>query len=207
MTISWFGISSFKIVGKDITIITDPFGSNTGLSPVRGAADAVIVSNPKSPLSGNYSSISGEPFMVAGSGEYEIKGAGILGTPAESDPGGGIIYSIELEDIRIAFLGLIKQSTLTDTQKEVLEGADVVLIGVGNGSVLNFEQAAKIATQLEPFYVIPHTYAISGLKGNFDRVDRFIKEMGEPIKDDKLTIKKKDLAGDITKLVVLDPQR
>ena len=42
MTISWFGLSSFKITGKDITIITDPFGKSTGLTAVRGAADVVI---------------------------------------------------------------------------------------------------------------------------------------------------------------------
>src|SRR4051812_26599807 len=115
MTISWFGLSSFKITGRDITIITDPFGSDTGLSPVRGAADVVISSSPENSQTNNFSSIQGTPFIVQGPGEYDIKGAFIMGQPAENKESGKItIYSIEVEDIRIAFLGPIKQSALTD---------------------------------------------------------------------------------------------
>lgn len=207
MTISWFGLSSFKITAKDITIITDPFGSASGLSPVRGAADIVILSNPENALANNASSIQGSPFIVEGPGEYEIKGVFVMGTPAESKQGQAYIYSIEVEEIRIAFIGQVSQSVLTQEQKEVLEGADVVLVPVGNGDVLNFEDAAKLATQLEPFYIIPHSYAIPGLKGNLDKIEKFIKEMGEPTKEDKLSIKKKELTGEATKLVVLSPQR
>lgn len=207
MNISWFGLSSFKITAKDVTIITDPFGSSSGLSPVRGAADVVVSSNKESQMANNFSSIQGSPFVVNGPGEYEIKGVFIMGTPAGSKPE-STIYSIEVEDIRIAFLGLINQATLSESQKEVLEGADIVLVPVGGSEVLNFEDAAKLATQLEPFYVIPHTYAIPGLKGGFDKVEKFVKEMGgEPLKDDKLQLRKKDLVGEATKLVLLNPQR
>ncbi len=207
MTISWFGLSSFKIVAKDVAIITDPFGSNSGLAGVRGAADIVILSNPDNALVNNTSSIQGNPFVVEGPGEYEIKGVFIMGTPAESTRGQAYIYSIEVEEIRIAFIGQVSQATLTQQQKEILEGADIVLVPVGNGDVLNFEDAAKLATQLEPFYIIPHTFAIPGLKVSLDKIEKFIKEMGEPIKEDKLQVKKKELTGETTKLVVLTPQR
>lgn len=206
MTISWFGFSSFKITTKDTTIITDPFGSNNGLSLVRGAAEIVVSSDPANNLCNNFSSISGSPFVISGPGEYELKGVFIMGTKSSNQ--NATIYCLEVEDIRIAFFGQIKQSSLNESQKEILEGADIVLIGTGNGQVFNSEEAAKIATQLEPFFIIPHTYLIPGLKLNLDKIEKFVKEMGgEPLKEEKFTIKKKELAGDSTKLVILEPQR
>jgi L-ascorbate metabolism protein UlaG (beta-lactamase superfamily) len=209
MTISWFGLGSFKITGKDITIITDPFGSGSGLTSVRGAADVVICSNPNLDWCNNFSSISGNPFLVTGAGEYDIKEAFIIGTPAENkNLGQTTIYSIELEGIRIAFLGPISQTQLTDEQKQSLEGADIVLVPVGDKDTLDFESAAKIATKLEPFIVIPHSYKIPGLSINFDKLDKFLQEMGGKHEEmEKLTLKKKDLVGEQTSLIVLTPQR
>jgi L-ascorbate metabolism protein UlaG (beta-lactamase superfamily) len=209
MNISWFGLSSFKITGKDLTIITDPFGKSTGLTAVRGAADVVVSSSPTSDWCNNFSSISGDPFIIQGPGEYDIKGAFIIGTAAENkDLGPVTIYSIELEDVRIAFMGPIKQSQLSDLQKETFEGADIVLVPVGGKQILDFESAAKIATQLEPFIIIPHSYKTPGLSLSLDKMDKFLQEMGGKHQEmEKLTIKKKELAGESTSLIVLTPQR
>lgn len=209
MTISWFGLSSFKIIGKDITIITDPFGKTTGLTAVRGAADVVICSNPNLDWCNNFSSISGNPFMVTGPGEYDIKGAFIIGAGAENkELGPNTIYSIEVEAVRIAFLGPIAQTQLTDEQKQTLEGSDIVLIPVGGKQILDFETGAKIANQLEPFIIIPHSYKTAGLALNLDKLDKFLQEMGgKHTEEEKLTLKKKDLAGEQTSLVILTPQR
>jgi L-ascorbate metabolism protein UlaG (beta-lactamase superfamily) len=209
MTITWFGLSSFKIVGKDITIITDPFGSDTGLSPVRGAADVIISSSSENSTSNNFSSIQGTPFLVSGAGEYDIKSAFIMGTSAENKELGKItIYSIELEDIRIAFIGPIKQPVLTDAQKEIFEGADIVLVPVGGKNVLDFDVAAKIATNLEPFIIVPHSYKIDGLELPLEKIDKFLKEMGGKSEElEKLSLKKKELVGESTQVIILTPQR
>ena len=209
MTISWFGLGSFKITGKDITIITDPFGKSTGLTAVRGGADVVISSNDQLEWCNNFSSIQGAPFIVSGPGEYDIKNAFIVGTAAENQELGPItIYSIELEGIRIAFLGPIKQTMLTDAQKAGFEGADIVLIPVGGKQILDYENAAKIATQLEPFIIIPHSYKTAGVELSLDKLDKFLQEMGGKYTEtDKLTLKKKDLIGEQTSLTILTPQR
>ena len=208
MTITWFGLSSFKITSKDLTIITDPFGSDTGLSPVRGGADIVVSSSPENSWTNNFSSITGSPFIVSGPGEYDIKGAFIMGAQAENkELGPQTIYSIEVEDIRIAFIGPIKQAALTDEQKEIFEGADIVLVPVGGKQVLDFGDAAKIATGLEPFIIIPHSYSTPGLKLPLEKVDKFVKEMGKSQESDKLTIKKKELVGESTSLMILTPNR
>lgn len=220
MTISWFGLSSFKITGRDVTIITDPFGSKTGLTPVKGAADIILSSNSESEWCNNFSSISGSPFIISGPGEFDIKGAFIIGTPADlpatradgqagnKNLGTTTIYAIEVEDIRIAFLGPIQQNQLSDTQQEILEGADIVLVPIGDKQVLDYEQAARIATQLEPFIVIPHSYKIPKLTVDLDKIDKFVKEMSSESEElEKLTLKKKDLTGESIRLVVLTPVR
>src|SRR3989344_659219 len=119
MTISWFGLSSFKITGKDVTVITDPFGSSTGLTAVRGAADLVICSNPKLDWCNNFSSISGSPFTITGPGEYDVKGVFVIGRVASNkELGENTIFSIEVEGVRIAFLGSLKQDTLNFNAKD-----------------------------------------------------------------------------------------
>jgi L-ascorbate metabolism protein UlaG (beta-lactamase superfamily) len=209
MTLTWFGLSSFKITGKDITIITDPFGGKSGLSPVRGGADVVILSNPEVEWNNNLSSITGTPFIINGPGEYDIKSTFITGTAAENkELGTNAIYCIEVDDVRIAFFGAFNQTQLTDEQREALEGSDIVLIPVGGKQVLDYEHAAKIATQLEPYYIVPHSYKTPGLELNFDKLDNFIKEMGgKPTETDKISVKKKDFTTDTTSVVVLTPQR
>jgi L-ascorbate metabolism protein UlaG (beta-lactamase superfamily) len=210
MTITWFGLSSFKLVGKDITIITDPFDSKTGLSPVRGGADVVVCSNPKVEWANNLSSITGQPFVINGPGEYDIKGSFIMGAAAENkELGSNTIYSIELEDVRVAFFGIFNQPELTDEQKQVLEGADIVLIPVGGGKeFLDYELAAKISTKLEPYFIVPHSYKTQGLNIKLENLDKFMKEMGgKPTEMDKISVKKKDFATDTTSVIVLTPQR
>src|SRR5258708_1226411 len=209
MTISWFGLSSFKITSKDMTIITDPFGKTTGLTAVRGAANVVICSNPALDWCNNFSSISGEPFIINGPGEYDIKDAFVIGTAAENkELGANTIYSIEVEGIRIAFLGPIKQASLTDEQKEVFEGADIVLIPVGGKQILDFEVGSKIAPQMEPFIIVPQSYNTPGIELNLDKLEKFLQEMGgKHTEEEKLTLKKKDLVGEQTQLVILTPQR
>jgi L-ascorbate metabolism protein UlaG (beta-lactamase superfamily) len=209
MTISWFGLSSFKITSRDITIITDPFGKTTGLTAVRGAADVIISSNPTLDWCNNFSSISGNPFIISGPGEYDIKDIFIIGAGAENkELGQNTIYSIEVESIRIAFFGPIQQTSLTDEQKETLEGSDIVLIPVGGRQILDYEFATKIANQLEPFIIIPHSYKTPGLELNLEKLDKFLQEMGgKHTEEEKLTLKKKDLVGEQTSLIVLTPQR
>ncbi|MBI2607323.1 MAG: MBL fold metallo-hydrolase [Candidatus Doudnabacteria bacterium] len=209
MTISWFGLSSFKITGKDITIITDPFGSKSGLTPVRGAADVIVSTNPEHPWCNSFSSVSSTPFIISGPGEFDIKGAFIIGAPAENkELGASTIYAIEIEDVRLAFIGPIQQTQLTEPQQQIMEGADIVLVPVGNKQVLDYESAARIATQLEPFIVIPHSFKIPKLDADLDKIDKFLKEMGSKSEEmEKLTIKKKDLSGEGSRLVILTPMR
>lgn len=214
MHILWYGLSSFKIISKDLVIFTDPFGKSSGLTPPRGAAQIVISSDPDNELHNNFSSISGEPIIIERPGEYDIQGAFIKGVPTVAEPDKKTlinrrgIFSILIEGITIGFLGNFSAKELTDTQVEDLNDVDILLVPIGSNGVCDAKTASAIINQIEPKIVIPAHYKTPGFTVKLDPIDRFLKEMGGKEEEmEKLVIKKADLEEEKTKLVVLEPQR
>jgi len=209
MYITWLGQSCFKIQGKEVTIVTDPYDQTTGLKLPRMSADIVTVSHDH--YDHNYvSAISGNHFLINTPGEYEVKKVFIYGIPSWHDDkegkerGANTIYLFEFEELKIAHLGDLG-SSLSDEQLEKLEAVDILMIPVGGVFTLNAKGAAQVISQIEPRMVIPMHYKVPGLKINIDGLDKFSKEMGakreEPL--DKLRITKKDLPAEETKIIIL----
>jgi L-ascorbate metabolism protein UlaG (beta-lactamase superfamily) len=218
MVITWYGLSSFKIVSGTSTLITDPFAKTAGPTPPRGTADAVISSNLNVPTYNNTEPVSREgTFIINGPGEFDVKGLFVRGIAAAGDPAQKTdgfdhttIYNIRMEDLRLGFLGSLKQKELTDAQLEAMGDIDILFVPAGGNTVCDAEQAVAITNQLEPKYVIPMHYAQAGIKIKLDKLEVFLKEIGQAKKSpqDKLTTKKSALPeGDTTEVVVLDPQR
>ena len=213
MTISWYGHSCFKITnqGGHLTIITDPFDKKIGLNPPRCSADIITVSHDHNDHN-NVKTITGVsdsgPFIVNSPGEYEIKGIGIVGCSSfhdKEEKESNIIYSIEVDKIRICHLGDLGQEKLTDKQLEAIGQVDILMIPVGGKFTIGVKQAVKVINQVETNIIIPIHYKLPGLKINLDDVKVFLKEMGlngEPAVD-KLTIKKKDLADKEREVVIM----
>ncbi len=212
MTINWYGHSCFRISnqGGRLTIITDPFDKSIGLTPPRVSADIVAVSHGHYDHN-NIGAISGEPFVVEGPGEYEIRGAQITGINSFHDRkegqerGANTIYVMEVDGIRVCHLGDLGQEKLTDKQLEAIGLVDVLMAPVGGNYTLGAKEAARVSNRLEPHIVIPMHYKLSQLKIDLAKVDDFLKEMGlEGVKPvDKITIKEKDLAGKKTEVVLM----
>jgi L-ascorbate metabolism protein UlaG (beta-lactamase superfamily) len=199
MQIHYFGLSSFKIITKEATIITDPFDKTSGLTPPRGNADILILSEKNNPLYSAVSGISGEPFLVNDPGEYDTKGVTVTGLPVKQDGSYVTAFLIESEDIKILNLAHIKDFSLKEDELEALGQIDILIIPVGGGTVMDASTAAQIVNDIEPKIVIPSHYA---------KVESFIKEMGGKSEEmDKLMLKKKDLVEEGIKLVVLTPLR
>lgn len=214
MTISWYGHSCFKITnqGGHLTIITDPFDKGIGLAPPRASADIVVVTHEHYDHN-NISVVSGQPFIINGPGEYEVKGVNIFGLVGYHDQQEGLergldtIYLIEIDGLRICHLGDIGQPRLTDEQLEKLGEVDILLIPVGGVYTIGAKEAVEIAEQLEPSLIIPMHYKIPGLKIELDSLDKFLKEMGLTKKEavEKLTVKKKDLVDKEMEVAVMKP--
>jgi L-ascorbate metabolism protein UlaG (beta-lactamase superfamily) len=79
---------------------------------------------------------------------------------------------------------------------------------VGGNTVLSASQAAKVVNEVEPKIVIPSHYKMPELILDLDAKEKFLKEMGGKSETvDKLTVKKKDLQEEGTKVVVLETLR
>lgn len=210
MQIQYFGLTSFKITTKDRTLIIDPFGKESGLTPPRGNADLVILSEENNPLYSYTQSLSGEPFIVNGPGEYDVRDHTIDGIPVQDKETKRIItsYLIEAEGIRILYLAHIKKLDISQDELEDLGDIDILLVPVGGNEVMDYETAAKAVNLVEPKIVIPTHYKISGLKVDAESEEKFLKELGNKFeKMEKLTIKKKDLIQENVSVVVLEPLR
>jgi len=210
MVITWYGQSCFKIQSGDTVLFTDPFDKEIGLTPPRSQADVVTVSHNHYDHN-NREALSGEPLIVEGPGEYEIKGVEVRGIFSFHDDkegkerGANTIYVIEMEGIKIGHLGDLGQSKLTAEQVEQIDGVDILMVPVGGTNTIDGETAVDIINQIEPRLVIPMHYKIPGLSLKADGVDVFLKEMGIAKKEtvDKLTIKKKDLPEEDMEVVVM----
>jgi len=210
MVITWYGQSCFKIQSGETVIFVDPFNKDIGLVPPRGQAHIVAISHQHQDHN-NFESLTGEPLIIDGPGEYETKNVNIKGIFSYHDDvegkklGINTIYIIEVENVKICHLGDLGQKKLTDEQLEKIDEVDILMIPVGGNFTIDGEAAAEIINQIEPKIVIPMHYKIAGLNIKIDNADLFLKEMGVSKKEatDKLTIKKKDLPQEETEVVVM----
>jgi L-ascorbate metabolism protein UlaG (beta-lactamase superfamily) len=216
MQIIWKGQSCFQIVTQKsknpVNIVIDPFSPEIGLRPPSSPADIVLITHDH-PDHNNAEAVGGEPFVVSGPGEYEIKEVYIEGIPSFHDSSGGkergtnTIYLVEAEDLRVCHLGDLGQNELSDEQLEKIGEVDILMIPVGGNTTISEKEAMKIMSQIEPKITIPMHYSIPKLKAKLDGVDKFLKALGvktmQP--EPKLSVKKKDILPEEAKIVVLEP--
>ena len=217
MQIIWQGQSFFQILirkGKEsvIRIAIDPFDEQIGLKPPTCEADIVLVTHSHYDHN-NIKAIKGNPFLISGPGEYEIKGVFIQGISSFHDNvqgkerGENTIYTLESEEIKICHLGDLGQKELTDEQLEKIGEVDILMIPVGGVYTISAKEAAKIISQIEPKIVMPMHYHIPKLKIKLEGLDKFLKMMGvkTPEISKKLSVSQKNLPSEGMKIIILKP--
>jgi L-ascorbate metabolism protein UlaG (beta-lactamase superfamily) len=216
MNIIWRGQSCFQIATQKnktpVNITIDPFSPEIGLRPPSQPADLVLVTHDHQDHN-NTKAISGNPFIIDGPGEYEVKDVYIEGIAAWHDEregkehGANTIYMIEAEDLRVCHLGDLGQKELSDEQLEKIGEVDILMIPVGGQTTISEKDAVKIISQIEPKITIPMHYAIPKLKMKLGGVEAFLKNLGikSLAPEPKLSIKKKDMMPEEAKIVVLEP--
>lgn len=203
MVISYLGGQCFKISQGDLTIALNPPSKDSSLKSVKFGSDIVLVSQNHDDFNGveNASFGDREPFVIAGPGEYEVKGVAVRGYGVPSKYGGehlNTIYSVSLDGMNLCFLGALGTTALPPAAAQELEDIDVLFLPVGGNGVLDHAASYKLAVQLEPKAVVPMHYDEKSLRS-------FLKEAGaEATKpQEKLTLKKKDLDGKEGEILVL----
>jgi L-ascorbate metabolism protein UlaG (beta-lactamase superfamily) len=208
MQIHYFGLSSFKIQSKEADIIINPFDKKSGLTPPRGAADIVILSEKDNLLYSATSGISGDSFLINDPGEYDVKSVTVTGIPLLQGDHYVTAYLMEAEDIKILDLAHIKEFSMKEDELEDLGEIDILILPVGGHGVMDAASASKVVNEIEPKIVIPSHYKTPGLTVEADGVEKFIKEMGGKSENiEKLLLKKKDLATEGMRVICLEPLR
>ncbi|MCJ7739728.1 MBL fold metallo-hydrolase [Candidatus Microgenomates bacterium] len=188
MEITYLGHSAFRIKGKKTSIVTDPFDpAVTGFKIPSVQADIVTVSHEHKDHN-NIKAVSGEPLVISGPGEYEVKGVRITGlrTYHDNTKGGergyNTVYRIEIDNVAIVHLGDLGHK-LSDKEIEILDGVDILMIPVGGTYTINAAEAVEVISHLEPKVIIPMHYKSDKHKNDdgekLDELSVFLKEMGK----------------------------
>lgn len=216
MKIAWYGQSCFKLLvktnnGNKVTVITDPFSKEIGLTPSRGGADIVLVSHDHYDHN-NVKAVSGEPFIIDGPGEYDVKGVFIKGIYSFHDNSKGeergvnTIYVIEAENMKVCHLGDLGQKELSGNQLDKIGEVDILMVPVGGVYTINGSEAVQIINSIEPSIVIPMHYKVPRLNIKLNDVDKFLEEIGVKKETvEEFSVQKKDLTEEEMKVVVMKP--
>jgi L-ascorbate metabolism protein UlaG (beta-lactamase superfamily) len=181
--LSWLGHACFRLRGRDVTIVTDPYADNAwGYPALAISANVVTISNDH-PHHAGLSAIEGSPHVLRGPGEYEIGGALIWGVRT-SRPNDAALrntaFIIQLEELTICHLGDLANAPLSTDELTHIKDADVLLVPVGGNCTINAQQAAGVVAQVEPKLIVPMHYATEETREHLalDDVNRFCKELG-----------------------------
>lgn len=209
MEITWYGLACFRIRESGVTVVTDPYDKGFGYSLPRLRADIVTCSH-ATPGHGAVHAIKGDPKVITGPGEYEVRGVFITGIPTSHSAKGGrtgdrtTAFLFDFDGLTVCHLGDLG-TRLTEEQVEAIGDVSVLLVPVGGGDTLDGSAAAEVVAQIEPRIAIPMHYSTPSFEGRLDDVSKFLRAMGvthaEPQESLKIT------AGNLpeeTQVVVLE---
>ncbi len=213
MEITYIGHSCFKLKGKELSLVIDPYDPKIGYKLPKLEADVVLSSHDHFDHS-NASGITGSRMYIDSPGEYEISNAFISGYPTFHDDKNGslrgknIIYTIDIDGFTILHLGDLGHE-LSDSTLENIGQVDVLMIPVGGFYTIDAETAAKVISSIEPGIVLPMHYKTADGTGvdKIEGLDKFLEEMGaEDVKKmDKLKINSRADISEETEVIVLSP--
>jgi len=216
MEITYIGHSCFKLKGKQLTLVIDPYDSEKmGFKLPKMEADVLMLSHDY--FDHNHSKgVSGYKLLIDSEGEYELKDTFVYSISTYHDDeegkkrGKNLMFLIEMDGFNILHMGDLGH----ELSKEILEklpDVSVLLIPVGGNYTIDAKTAVKVISSIEPGIVIPMHYATddSALKGDLAKPDKFLTEMGienNYKKEEKLKLNQKNDVPDETQVVVLAPQ-
>ena len=217
MEITYIGHACFKIKGKDLSLVIDPYNpETTGYKLPKLEADVLFISHSHDDHSYK-EGVTGYGLLIDGQGEYETKNVFIQGIETFHDENGGskrgpnTMYQIDIDGFTILHAGDLGHELSQETLEKISQ-VDILLIPVGGVYTIDGKTATKVISSLEPGIVVPMHYQtkdLTGLSEELSTLEDFLEEMGieESIKkQDKLSIKSKSDVPPETEVVVLTPQ-
>ncbi len=214
MDITWYGLSCFRIREGGVTVVCDPYDKSVSSAAPKLRADIVTASHMR-PGHSAVDRVAGEPKVLSGPGEYEVKNVFVSGLATyhrkqtETALERNIAFFFEFGDLTVGHLGDIGEIPLQSDIEDLNVGeVDILLVPVGGGDTLDATRAVEMIGLLEPRIVIPmhyqHPDLARSLADTLDPVDKFLKEFGvsvpEPMEMFKVS---KSSLPDETQVVLL----
>ncbi|MFC1646764.1 MBL fold metallo-hydrolase [Patescibacteria group bacterium] len=191
MDIKYLGHSSFLLKGKKAVLVTDPYSSSAvGLKfPRNIEADIVSISHEHDDHN-DTKELAGDPFVIRGPGEYEVKGVTVIGISSFHDDekgnsrGKNTIYKIMIDGLNILHLGDLGH-VLNANIIDELDGIDILMVPIGGVYTIDSKTALQIISDINPSIIIPMHFARPELKkdvfGKLEKLSNFIKESGKTV--------------------------
>lgn len=209
MDLTWLGHACFRARGREGIVLSDPPDPTSGHAIPRTEAHLVTISHDH-PGHASLTSVSGEPVVLSGPGEYEVQDILVTGVATFHDEergaarGKNTVFAIRLDDLVVCHLGDLGHVLSADDLAKVGQ-VDVCLLPIGGSDTnLSAAMAAEIVHQLEPKVVVPMGYDPDAKKKDTP-FDRLLHELG--VKDitplPKLSVTRSSLPTEL-QVVALD---
>jgi L-ascorbate metabolism protein UlaG (beta-lactamase superfamily) len=210
MDIIYLGHSSFKLSGRSISVVMDPYETvKSGFKFSKVSADVVTVSHEHYDHN-RHDLVSEVRKVIDGPGEYEIDGVSFIGLPTYHDTkkgeerGRNTIFVVEMDGVRLLHLGDLGHK-LDEKSLSAIGGIDVLMVPVGGFYTIDSAVAVEVVRSIEPKFIIPMHYSLpGGAKSELATYEAFVTALG--IKSEemaKLSVKPADLIGDDQLVVIL----
>lgn len=207
MDITFLGQSCFRLRGRDVTVVTDPYSASPEEAPLKVQADIVTISHDHAGHN-NAAVVTGDPKVLNGPGEYEIRSVLITGVATfhnEEDgkhTGRNTVYVFQMDELRLCHLGDLGHVLSTEQVDEI--GTIDVLFVPATPRVLETARAAEVISQIEPSIVVPMHYPSSDEAG-LASIEKFCHEMGlrQITPQQRLSVSRSSLPPE-TQIIVLE---
>jgi hypothetical protein len=204
MEVTFVGLGCVRLRGRDVQVVIDPIPPDIAPGLSRLTPDIIVRTEGDTDFAA-LRPAEGRSQEVSGPGEFELSGVRIFGLPA----GRNTIMRVEIDEVRVAAIGRLRRP-LTEDEIEALGHVDVLLAPVGGDDACTAAEAAKLVSAIEPAIVVPVRYAVPGLPGQYEPVDKFAREMGlvegSWAPQPKLNLTGSSGSVDETRVVVLEPR-
>ena len=209
MDLTWLGGAATRMRTRTAAVVMDPYDKSAGGTLGRPDAHIITVSH-DDPMRNGISQVApaeGDPMVLTGPGEYEIRGVIIEGVRSSLRGDGepvdlrSTLWLFEAEDMRVAHLGGMGAAP-SGAAMDVLSVADIVFVPIGLPDTLQGADAAKAVRAMEPSIVIPIGYDPTDEAALKAFVSAMAATPEEPVS--RFTVNKRDVGDETKRLVLLE---
>jgi len=185
MKIKYLGHASFALASQGGTrIVLDPFEAGAydgavGYPPINETAEIVLRSHDHADH-GYVEAVRGNPKVISSAGSTSVGDIKITGVSTFHDEargsqrGGNIVFTIEMDGLRLTHLGDLGHS-LSESEAAEIGKPDVLLIPVGGFFTIDASTASRVADRLDARVVIPMHYKTECCGFPIAPLDDFLK--------------------------------